>query len=137
MFSIPMMKEKAFPGLFHINIPSFLKTVSTFPLLSYRNMSRRKPHKSQATKAKLVHHFRTKILKKKRKGIYEIGYVEALEKRINQLEEKVKALEEEKVQFFFERNEAILNINQKDARIRALKMDQELTRRIGLRKKRN
>ena len=46
-------------------------------------------------------------------------------------------MKEEKVQFFFERNEAILNINQKDARIRALEMDQELTRRIELRKKRN
>jgi hypothetical protein len=44
-------------------------------------------------------------------------------------------LEEEKDQLFFERNEAISNINQKDARIRALEMDQELTKRIGSRKK--
>jgi hypothetical protein len=36
-------------------------------------MGKRKPHKSQASKAKSLHRFRTKILKKKRKGIYEIG----------------------------------------------------------------
>jgi hypothetical protein len=63
------------------------------------------------------------------------GYVEALEKRINQLEEKVKDLEEGKNKLLAERNDAISNLNDKVARIRALEMDQELTARIGLGRK--
>ncbi|CAB5361105.1 unnamed protein product [Rhizophagus irregularis] len=98
----------------------------------------RGPHKSKAAKAKSIHRFRTKILKKKRKAVYETGYVEALEKRINILEEKVKNLEEDNVKLLAKRNDAISDLNDKVARIRALEMDQELNARIRPgRKKKN
>ncbi|CAB5357782.1 unnamed protein product [Rhizophagus irregularis] len=65
-------------------------------------------------------------------------YVEALEKRINILEEKVKNLEEDNVKLLAKRNDAISDLNDKVARIRALEMDQELNARIRLgRKKKN
>jgi hypothetical protein len=50
----------------------------------------------------------------------------------------VKNLEEEKVKLLAERNDAISDLNDKVARIRALEMDQELNARIRPgRKKKN
>jgi uncharacterized protein YoxC len=64
-------------------------------------------------------------------------YVEALEKRINILEEKVKNLEEDNVKLLAKRNDAISDLNDKVARIRALEMDQELNARKTGKKKKN